>query len=265
MNKNTFIAASGILLCAGSAAGQGNPPFPQEIRRRVITGTPERQSAARTRAEQCHALNMAGFTALHTGQYTAAEDDARHVLAVSHGQDILAPELLAESLDAQGKNAEALAAYQTLADQGSGSPRVLLPYALLLLKDGRWPEAVASYNKAAPSIAFGQLIAGAGHFTAANPEPTTLGAAIHVGLGLTYLSSADWAGNSRRDRGMEHLQEALRLVPNSALANYYYGYGLQKIGRRAEAQAAFKKTAALDDGNIKAAALKQLPATMQPR
>ena len=40
---------------------------------------------------------------------------------------------------------------------------------------------------------------------------------------------------------------------------------MKRMGRRAEAQKAFQKAVALDDGDIKAAALKELPGAMQPR
>ena len=265
MNKQTLSMASGILLCAGTALGQTNPSSQQYSRRSPIPLTPEQSAAMDAKWKQFSALNKAGFTALHEGRYSEAEDYARESLAVKSGQNLLAPELLAEALDAQGKDAEALAAYQTLVDQGSGFSRILLPYALLLLKDGKYAEAVAAYDKAAPYIDFGPLVARTSHFTANDPQPKKLATAIHVGLGLTYLSSADWAGNSRRDQGLAHLQQALALSPKSSLANYYYGFGLKRLGRQAEAQAAFRKAAALDNGDIKAAALKELPVPMQPR
>ena len=265
MNKQTLSIASGILLCAGTTFGQTNPSSQQYSRRSPIQPTPEQSAARDAKWKRFSALNKAGFTALHEGRYSEAEDYARESLAVNSGQNLLAPELFAEALDAQGKNAEALTAYQTLVDQGSEFPRILLPYALLLLKDGKYKEAVAAYNKTSPYIAFGDLIEKTSHFTANNPQPKELAAAIHVGLGLTYISSADWAGNSRRDQGLAHLQQALALSPNSSLANYYYGFGLNFLGRRTEAQKAFQKAAALGDGDIKAAALKELPVSMHPR
>jgi tetratricopeptide (TPR) repeat protein len=265
MNKQTLSIASGILLCAGTAFGQTNPSSQQYSRRSPIQPTPEQSAARDAKLKRFSALNKAGFTALHEGRYSEAEENARESLAVNSGQNLLAPELLAEALDAQGKNDEALAAYKILVDQGSEFPRILLPYALLLLKDGKYKEAVAAYNKTSPYIAFGDLIEKTSRFTTTDPQPKELAAAIHVGLGLTYISSADWAGNSQEDKAMLHFQQALTLSPKSSLANYYYGFGLKRLGRRAEAQGAFKKAAALDDGDVKAAALKELPGAMQPR
>ena len=258
MNKQALSIASGILLCAGTTLGQTNPSSQQYSRRSFTPLTPEQSAAMGAKWKQFSALNKAGFTALHEGRYSEAEDYARESLAVKSGQNLLAPELLAESLDAQGKNAEALSAYQTLVDQGSEFPRILLPYALLLLKDGKYKEAVAAYTKTSPYIAFGDLIEKTSRFTTTNPKPKELAAAIRIGIGLEYLSSADWAGNSRRDQGLAHLQQALALFPNSSLANYYYGFGLKFLGHRTEAQVAFRKAAALDNGEVKAAAEKAL-------
>lgn len=266
MNKHLISAASGVLLCAGSAYGQTNLSVPQPVRRRIITGTPEQIAAAKTRQEQCSALNQTGFTALHEGRYSEAEADARQALAISHNTDLLAPELLAASLDAQGKNSEALAAYQTLADRGSDHPRDLLPYALLLLKNGQWAKAVAAYNKTLPYIGFSDLLRKNSNFTAADYEPTALAAAIHIGLGMTYISSDDWAGNSRKEKGLAHLQQALALQSNSPLTNYYYGYGWRRLDRDSalkaatarQAKAALQKAMKLDNGDIKAASAETL-------
>ncbi len=270
MNKYTLSAVSSILLCTGSAFGQANPSSPQPIRRRIITGTPEQQAAAKARQEQCSALNRAGFTALHEGRNSEAEANARQSLAISHNTDLLAPELLAASLDAQGKNNEALAAYQILADQGSVHPRDLLPYALLLLKNGQWAEAVAAYNKTLPYIAFSDLLEKNSNFTVADHEPAALAAAIHIGIGMTYISSAGWSGTSRKDAGLAHLQQALALEPDAPLTNYYYGYGWRKLDRDSpmraaaamRAKAAMQKAATSENDDIKKAAteaIKRMP------
>lgn len=270
MNKQTLSIASGILLCAGTAFGQTNPSSQQYSRRSVILPTPEQSAVMDAKWKQFSALNKAGFTALHEGRYSEAEDIARESLAVNSGQNLLAPELLAEALDAQGKNAEALGAYQTLVNQGSDFPRILLPYALLLLKNGQWAEAVAAYNKASPYIASGQLLNRNSHFNVANYQPTALAASIHIGLGLTYVSSADWAGNSRKEKGLEHLQQALALEPDAPLTNYYYGYGWRDLDRdspmkaatAARAKAAMQKAATSENNDIKTAAtgaMKRMP------
>lgn len=270
MNKYTLSAVSSLLLCTGSAFGQASPTSSQPMRRRIIIGTPEQQATAKTRQEQCYAFNKAGFTALYEGRYSEAEANARQSLAVSHNTDLLAPELFAASLDAQGKNAEALVAYQILADQGSDKPRDLLPYSLLLLKNGQWAEAVAAYNKASPYIASSDLLNENSHFNATEYKPAALAAAIHIGIGMTYFSSAGWFGTSRKEQGMAHLQQALALEPNSPLTNYYYGYGWRNLDRNspmkaataARAKAAMRKAAATEDGSLKKAAeksLKQMP------
>lgn len=266
MNKHKLYIAPCILLSAGSALGQNNPSASQPVRMRSVPRTPEQQAAVKARQEQCYLSNKAGFTALYESRYSEAEANARQSLTISHNTDLLAPELLAASLDAQGKNAEALAAYQTLAERGSVHPRDLLPYSLLLLKNGQWAEAVAAYNKTLPYIASSELLNVNSHFTAADYKPAALSAAIHIGIGMTYLSSAGWFGTSRKDAGLIHLQQALTLEPDAPLTNYYYGYGWRQLDRSSSlkaanatrARAAMQKAATTEDGDLKKAAEESL-------
>ncbi len=210
-------------------------------------------------------LAQAATAAMQSGDYAEAEANAR--AAVATGYDAgFAQETLAASLDAQGKSQEALQAYKVIADEDDLYPRNLLPYAWLLLKAGDYRQAALAYNKALPRIADGAVIEKQGEFSPNVPYPTELAAAIQAALGLEL----DWRGyhgtyKEAIQQSQTHFQKALALEPNSSLVNYYFGYGLKRLGRRVEAQAAFQRAAALGQGDVKEAAEKELPGTERPK
>jgi tetratricopeptide (TPR) repeat protein len=207
----------------------------------------------------------AATAAMQSGDYAEAEANAR--AAVATGYDAgFAQETLAAALDAQGKSQEALQAYKEIANEGGNDPRNLLPYAQLLLKAGDWSGAVSAYNKALPLLDNGDMVRRSSDFAPNVPNPTALAAAIHTALGL----QSDWRGyhgtyQEMTQQSLVHFQQAAALEPNSPVTNYYVGYGLMRLGRRAEAQAAFKKAAALGQGYVREAAQKELPETMRPK
>jgi len=269
MNQNKWIsnAALGILLCLAGRAlgqapsvGQAHPPAApvtkrtyQLINRRPIILTP----AQRANEHEKYRLDNAAAAALDAGQYAEAEDDAQQSMAL--GQDSgLAQEIFAAALDAEGKTQEALGAYQQMSDTGDVYPRTQLPYALLLLKTGHWAQAVAAYNKQLPYLADGKLMNTNSHFSPTVPQPKELETAIHIGLGLTE----DWRGYNwtlhSREQTLTQFQQALAAEPNSSLANLYYGRALRRLGRKAEAQAAFTKATTTAQGDVKAAAEEAL-------
>lgn len=265
MNKMYY----GVALClsvsaVGIAIAQSSQPSGQSMRN--LAGSPL-VSASKEKAIglQIWRLDQAASTAQQEGDNADAEADARRSvsLGVASGRG---QEILAAALDAQGKKEEALQAYKVLADEGDVKPFNELPYARLLLETGHWEQAVEAYNKQLPYISNGDLVQASGDFSPNAPRPTDLAVAIHIGLGLT----TGWRGyhgtyqDSVRQE-QQQFQQALSLAPRSSLANYYVGYGMKRLGRHAEAQAAFQKVAALDDGDIRAAALKELPTAMPPR
>ena len=71
--------------------------------------------------------------------------------------DPLAPTILAQALEAEGKMPEALAAYQTLADRGgpTGGPHAL---CLDAAAPGHWEKALAAYGKALPFVSDGTAV-----------------------------------------------------------------------------------------------------------
>lgn len=270
MNQNNWITqvALGILFCtAGSALGQAHtsakplhtsakPTYNHAMR--GLHATPIILTPAELAAlKEQNSLNEAATAALDAGQYAEAESDARQSMAIGQPAGI-AHELLAQALDAQGKSQEALETYQQMADVGDVEPRNMLPYALLSLKAGHWAQAVAAYNKQLPYLSDGKLMNTNSHFSPDVSQPKELETAIHIGLGLTD----DWRGYSwtlhSREQTLAQFQQALALEPNSSLANLYYGRALRRLGRKAEAQAAFTKAASTAQGDVKAAAEEAL-------
>ena len=212
---------------------------------------------------------------LHAGNYTQAEEEARQADAL----DPLAgvpQEVLAASLEAQGKNQEALQAYRPLAV--GGQTRDLLPYAGLLLKSGQWAEALAAYNQALPHLPDvgphleativhdGEVMRANSHFSPDVPEPIALATAIHIARGMIYNTTPGWAGTGQDTEAMAEYAKALQTAPNNALANYYYGVGWHKLGptdrvkfgTAQQAKAALQKAVKIGNANVKAAALKAL-------
>ena len=208
--------------------------------------------------QQAMQLDRAAASALHAGRPGEAEADVRQALAISQGTDGLGDELLAAALEAQGKDQEALLAYKRMVDARDDATRVLLPYALLLLHAGRWEQAVAAYEKALPLLAFGDGVRANSHFRRDVPDPVGLETAIHIARGLTYNAEGDWAHESQDEEALSEYSKALQLAPDSDLANYYYGYGLQHLGRTAQARAAFQKTIRMAHGGVKLAAVRAL-------
>ena len=224
--------------------------------------TPEQQA----RRDREDLLVYSAARALHAGQYAQAEADARQDLALG---DISGAtrEILAGALDGQGRTQEALQEYGRIVSKGATVPRTLLPYALLLLKTGQWAQAVAAYDQALPTaqqlkgvqIKDGLWLLRAGtQFSADAPDPVGLATAIHIGLGIIYDSSADSAHESQDEQALTEYKQALALMPDWALANYFYGYGLGELGLRQQSVAAYQKASDLATGDVKTAADRAL-------
>ena len=261
MKKWVLIASTGFVFClAGTTSAQVQHSV-SRVSKRIAPLTP----AQRARVLEIGRLAYAASDAMKLGNYALAETDARRSMALGTDSG-LAKEALAASLDAQGKTQEALQAYGEIAASGDGFPRNLLPYARLLLKAGDYRQAALAYNKALPLVVEGDVLEKAGGFSPDVPHPTALAAAVQTALGL----ETDWRGYHGTykeviQQAQTHFQKAVALEPNSSLANYYMGYGLKRLGKQAEAQAAFRKAAALGTGDVKAAAQKELPLNATPR
>lgn len=252
--------------------------LPQAAIANYTPPTPEQQA----KAEQAARLGGAAFLSLQSGRYAEAEAEARRALSVKPGD--IASEVLARALDGQGKEVEALQAYRALTVDGregpTGQTRVLLPYALLLLKSGQWAQAVSAYNATLSSLGdkdltdLGRqdLMQATSHFSPNAPEPAALATAIHIARGLTYNGECDFDHGPQNTEALAEYNEALRLAPDSALANYYYGRGWQKlspaerskIGGVQQARLSLQKAILLGKGDLKRAAQKALKDLNKP-
>ena len=200
-------------------------------------------------------LDEAAKEAINSGNYVEAEADARRSMATGSDSG-LAQETLAAALYAQGKDQEALQVYQEIAHGGAYAAGNEWPYAMLLLKAGRWAQAVEAYKTALQLGGDVDVLRANSDFSSTLPQTQELAAAIHIGMAMT-MAGGDFHGTyqERCQQALAHFQRALALEPDSALAHYYHGHGLWRLGRKAEARAAFQKAAALDQdgGDVRAA------------
>jgi len=265
---NIKIVSAGLCLTAFAvsiALAQSHKPAEQNATRNLAPSPLATAGKEKAVDDKVGHLDDAAELAQKRGDYAEAEEEARQAVALNMG-DARGQEILAAALDAQGKTQEALQAYKMLSDEGDVFPSNELPYAQLLLKTGHWAEAVEAYNRQLPYLSNGDLLQKHSGFSPNVPRPTDLATAIHIGLG----QELGWRGyhgtyQEASQQAQGEFQKALALEPDSSLANYYVGYGLKRMGRRAEAQAAFKKAAALDQGDVRDAAQKELPETIKSK
>ncbi len=236
-----------------------------QILRNVHAGSGALQQTAQGRAETkaylvyINETEHDGKDALHAGDFQAAEDKFRALVEADSSSPYACFEL-AEALAGQGKIAEAIQQYRhgiaifgnkqggtliplvSLAE-GAALPahavssdsecyqpeeaRAWMQYALLLSQTGQQAEAVMVYNKAFPMMSDGHR-----RELQRLPDPATLSPAafqssVHIVLGM-YIALEGWPV-SNHTQAIQEFDTALRLAPNSPLANYYYGYGWQKL------------------------------------
>ena len=268
------VALSLFLVTNITSAQQGPPPLSSPASGPVLvqpggTSSPM-TSVRRSRDQESRQLHSDAATALRAGNFADAEELAREALSVVP-VDADAQGILAVSLDAQGKTQEALDQYQIVAEHYDTNARSLLPYALLLLKSGQWERALAMYNQAISRFGRGLFMPEKTRFSPDVPEPTALALALHIDLGRLYSSDGGWPTQPEDTAAMSEYAKALQLAPNSSVANYYYGYGWQKLspaerkaakpGQREAVKAALEKAAKLGTGDVQTQAkaeLKQL-------
>ena len=208
-----------------------------------------------------------GEANLQERNYALAETGFRSALAVQ--QDGRAYLGLAETLTSEGRTTDALQAYFFVFHPGPGlswggsyMPKANLEYALLLNHNGQWTEAVDYYNAALPDLVKWDYKANL-HFDAAVPQPALLAAAAHIGLGLYDNFEYEPDSNTK---ALQEYEAALQLAPDWDAANYYYGYGWQKLspaeraksGTVQQAKAALQKAVKIGNARVKAAAEKAL-------
>jgi tetratricopeptide (TPR) repeat protein len=207
---------------------------------------------------------------LHEGRYLDAEVQAKEAANTFFAGD--SRNVLGQALEAQGKYAEALAAYtrsvrDSAGKDSGGNAQAQLQYRQMLLVADRWTEALAAYDRAlnTGSAENGEdLDPTVSRFNVLNPEPTALAAAIHIARGRLDNEYHDCANEPLDKEALDQYAVALKLEPNSGLANYYFALGLQRLGRTTEATEAFKRTISLADDRIKGLAERQLAGLQSP-
>ena len=241
--------------------------------------TPEQrqQATLKTQADLAlaDALDAAGIALMDKKQYAGAEVDFQQVVTLDPKRG-LAYSHLANAQRAQGKTADAMQTYRTLFyevpnlngsqdpkskaylrellhddpdsfEYGPGTTEAQMNYIILLAQTGQWPEAVNFFNHTLPSLAQG-AVRFAVPFDPKVVAPERLEAAAHLAIGSEYDNM------DLHDKALAEYALAAQVQPDWAIANYYYGHGLQQAKRTAEAKAAFTKAAALGNGDVKTAA-----------
>ncbi|MDQ2688146.1 MAG: hypothetical protein M3Y28_09800 [Armatimonadota bacterium] len=204
--------------------------------------------------------------------YALAEDGYRNLTQTFPTN--IAYHGLAKSLAAQGKTAEAIQAYYGLFHPGpnmswGGSyiPQAQLEDAVLLSQSGRWPEAVALYEKALPNVSDRGMSKINVHFDPAVPQPTELQAAAEIGIGLETMWAGSGLDDEKGEPTFQAFAKALKLAPNWPVANYYYGYGWQNLkpkdrvrlaGQREAVKAALQKATKSGTCDVSAGAMVEL-------
>jgi tetratricopeptide (TPR) repeat protein len=215
--------------------------------------SPEGAAAMTATYRRIGELNRQGEAAVAQGKYAQGEALFRKGLSIRDnlGESWL---LLADVCERQGKQSQALQAYDALFHgPGRLSSEVNMPvtrirYALALTRAGRWQEAVAVYERTVGISEVGQ------YFDARVVERARLQAAAHLFLAPRVNVYVE---GGARDR-LKHLQEAVRLAPRWALAHYKYGEELARTQRLPEARTEYSRAASLAGGDLKPQVQKAL-------
>jgi tetratricopeptide (TPR) repeat protein len=178
---------------------------------------------------------------------------------------------LARAMDAQGKSAQALPAYRQAFNPPSGSGLYSsLPsdvasfarYGTLCEEAGLHEEAIKVYQETGARL---------------NPKPDVpleddvltpqqLRARLDVVRGIALAEAKEHSGQDRDREALQAFQKAAQEQPQDPKVQFYLGYGLQKVGKFAEAQAAFGRAAQADaGGTVRAAADEGLRAARAHR
>ena len=274
--KTTITTLLALTVFGGAAFAQINkaqinkpvaPAPPSQIG--ITANTPEEVLVL----QQEDLLNDAGEKALRAGHYEEAETDYRTIQSID-ALDAGAYQGLGEALAGQGRVREALQAYQTLIYKDpfkwssiAQEVRTQMYYAALLGQTGHWVEAVSIYEKALPNVPkFGDTPLAEAHFNPRLPMPTQLWTMAHIASGL------QWQGSGENKAAFIEFSKAISLDSDSAFANYYFGYGWQRLdpkdkanfGNAQQAKAALEKAVKLGKPDVKEAAQKALLVAAKP-
>lgn len=196
---------------------------------------------------------------LIAGDLSSAETQFRQSLDFdATNPDALAG--LAQTLEREGKARQAIHVYRYLLypKQGWGTsleedPILRMHFALLLAGDGRWPEAVCVYENTIGHVSYGSSYPALNvHFSPDAPQPALFQAMAHLAMGITYR------GQLEDTKAHAEYAAAVNAQPDLALAHYYHGLDLSRLGHKAEAKAAFQQAAAHGEEDVKEAAEEAL-------
>jgi len=212
-------------------------------------------------AQQAVAAAEAGQQALSNGDLGTAEADFRSSTNLDHGaSNVSAIAGLAQTLEREGKGKQAIRVYRYLLypKQGWGTSMeedhiLRMHFALLLAGDGQWAEAVSVYENTIGHVSYGSSFPALNvHFSPDAPQPALFQAMAHLAMGITYK------GRLEDTKALAEYAAAVSAQPGLALAHYYYGLDLSRLGRRAEAKAAFQQATSFGEGDVKKAAEHEL-------
>ena len=214
-------------------------------------------------------LKIAGYHALnHDKNLSEAEHIFRDLLKQNNADDD-AWLCLARIMDMQGRYKESLAFYDGLlgphrwTSSLQNEPAVLVRYAELCDKMGRPDDATAAYRE----ILMGPARGGIDCWGDSNVRvdtnartPAEIRARAYVLLGIAHQAHHEaiiFDEATEDDSAVKAYRQAARLQPDLAVAHYYLGYGLKRIGRKQEAQAEFNRAERLGDDAFRTAMHKR--------
>jgi tetratricopeptide (TPR) repeat protein len=218
-----------LLTLASTALGQPKAPLvPNGSSPSLMT------LVQQARIEAQNEIDTTAKNAYLAGNYDLAIRDAQMAIA-SFDPDVIAPFVLAKSLEAEGKTAEALKAYRALVGEGNSYPTQMIPYAHLLVQEGDWNGALTAYEKALPYLPESDLLKSTTDFSVITPTHATVEAAIDMAQALVDVGGDFVTPHAQYDKALAEAQKALALEPNWAVGDYYEGVKSHKVmnGRRA--------------------------------
>lgn len=219
-------------------------------------------------------LSALGRKALARSDFAAAEEDFRQALATYPRSDE-AKTGLAQALEGQGrsdeasniyrdafKGANALSSYSTFPNDIAALAR----HGIVSEEAGEHQEAVKSYNMARQWLNNKAVVPLNESFDPKGLPTPQLRAMLEVVRGVALMESKNQDGQDRSTEALEAFSQAARLQPNDARVQFYHGYGLRKVGKFTQAQAAFQRAARLDtEGTVKAVTAENLRAVQAHR
>ena len=236
---NPLLPCSIVLLLLPTAAMAQQAPAPRSVYDACSSYHSDSQpneSDVRAAAEI-----KAGQAALKASDFAKAEAEFR--ASISDSPDGPAYLGLADTLTAQGRVIEAIQTYRMLFHPGNhlsfgGSyfMQAQMKYALLLNRAGQWEEAVAVFEAALPSVPDRGMTNIGVHFDPDVPQPAGLAAAAHIALGLDANWHCNALGGFDHELAFQEYTKALQIAPDWATANYYHGYGWQRLDPKSRAR-----------------------------